>query len=139
MAKKKTEVEKKEIAHGMLIRMNADKMNYIRNILNGRHYYARCNMIVEQLNSGNIIEKIDGCTKSKEYLRAEYGLMKMQAMNGYRDAHFLKHGLMKEFKLTEEDIAAFEEDYYNGKIIKEEYDESFNPKSKAEFIDSAEN
>ena len=51
-----------------------------------------------------------------------------------RNAHFAKQDLFKDFKLKEEDILAIEEDYYDGKIIREEYDESYKKGNKAEFV-----
>ncbi len=138
MVKKgKTETEKKEIAFGMQMRLSNKKNDYIRNIINGRYYLARCNMIAVQIQGGKIKETIDGCLKSEEYMRAEYALMKMQAIMGMRNAHFAKQELFKDFKLKEEDILTFEKDYYDGKIIREEYDESYKKGNKAEFVDSS--
>ena len=135
--KEKTEIEKKEIAFGEQIRLVNKKNDYIRNIINGRYYLTRCNMMAVQIQTNNIRERIDGCLKTKEYLRAEYALIKMQAIMSMRNAHFAKKELMKDFKLTKEDIQALEEDYYDGKIIREEYDESYKKGSKAEFIGSS--
>ena len=38
-------VEKREIAYGMQKVLANKKSDYIRNIINGRYYLARCNMI----------------------------------------------------------------------------------------------
>ena len=135
--KEKTENEKKEIAFGMQLRLANKKNDYIRNIINGRYYLARCNMIAVQIQSKKIKEDIDGCLKSEEYLRAEYALEKMQAIMSMRNAHFSKQELFNDFKLKEEDILALEEDYYNGKIIREGYDESYKKGNKAEFVSSS--
>ena len=54
-----------------------------------------------------------------------------------RNAHFAKQELFNDFKLKEEDISAIEIDYYDGKIIREEYDESYKKGNKAEFVDSS--
>jgi len=135
--KEKTENEKKEVAFGMQLRLASKKNDYIRNILNGRFYLSRCNMMAEQLQKGEVLEKIDGCPKTMEYLRCEYALMKMQAIMSMRNAHFAKQELFKDFKLKEEDILEIEEDYYNGKIIREEYDETYKKGNKAEFVGSA--
>ena len=135
--KDKTETEKKEIAFGVRMRLANQKSNYIRNIINGRYYLARCNMIAVQIQSKKIQENIDGCLKSEEFLRAEYALQKMQAIMSMRSAHFAKQELFADFKLKEEDILEIEKDYYDGKIIREAYDESYKNGNKAEFVDSS--
>lgn len=132
--KEKTEIEKKEIAFGIQMRLVNKKNDYIKNIINGRYYFARCNMIAVQIQTGKIQENIDGCPKSEEFLRTEYAVQKMQAIMSMRNAHFAKRDLFKDFKLKEEDILAIEEDYYDGKIIREEYDESYKKGNKAEFV-----
>jgi hypothetical protein len=135
--KKKTETEKKEIAFGMQVTLANKKNDYIKNIINGRYFLARCNMLAVQIQTKEIKEDIDGCLKTEEYMRAEYALMKMQAITSMRNAHFAKQDLFKDFNLKEEDILALEEDYYNGKIIREEYDGSYKRGNKAEFVDSS--
>ncbi len=132
--KLREKVEKKEIAFGIQLRLAKTKNDYIRNIINGRYFLARCNMIAVQLQTKKIQEDIDGCLKSEEFLRAEYALQKMQAINSMRSAHFIKQDLFKDFKLTPEDIHALEEDYYSGKIVREDYDEVYKKGSKAEFV-----
>lgn len=131
--------ELKEKMYGHQLAMANKKRDYIKNILNGRYYLARCNMMAEQLIPGAVIkEEIDGCPKTREYMLAEYGLMKMQGIESMRNAHFAKQDLSKEFKMTEEEIIALEDDYYNGKIIREDYDESYKRGNKAEFVNSPE-
>ena len=94
-------------------------------------------MIAEQIHSGEIIEKIDGCPKTEEFMRAEYAHQKMQAIMEMRNSHFAKKELKDDFKLNDEDIYAIEEDYYNGKIVREEYDEGYNKKKEqAQFVKS---
>lgn len=115
---------------GMQMSLIQKKNEYIRHTINGRYFLARTNMIAEQIHSGEILEKIDGCPKTEEYMYAEYGLQKMQAIMEMRNAHFAKISLKTEFKLNEEDIHAIEEDYYNGKIIRDNYDESYNKSKK---------
>lgn len=136
MANKKelTEKEKEEKAYGLKLRLANDKQNYLRNLINGRYYLARVNMIAEQINSGKIEEKIDGCTKSLELMQQEYGLMKYQAITSMRTAHFQKLDLIKEFNLTEKDFAEIEDDYYNGKVIREDYGENVKQGKKAGFV-----
>lgn len=126
-----------ELAWGIRLRMSQKKNDYIKNLINGRYYLARCNMIAEQLIGKRIEEKIDGCPKSEEYMRAEYALMKMQAIVSMRNAHFAKQDLFKEFNLKPEDIEALEMDYYDGKIIREDYDDEYKRKNKAEFVSDA--
>jgi len=135
--KVKTEKEKKEIGYGMQLRLANGKNNYIRNIVNGRYFLARCNMIAEQLQTKEIKENIDGCPKSEEFLTTEYALQKMQAIMSLRNAHFAKKELMEDFKLTNADILEVENDYYNGKIMREEYDDIYKSGKKAEFVDSS--
>ena len=135
--KEKTKNQIKESAFGMQMRLANKKNDYIRNIINARYYLARCNMIAVQIQSKKIQENIDGCLKSEEFLRAEYALQKMQAIMRMRKAHFAKQDLFKDFKLKQEDIQALEEDYYDGKIIREAYDESYKKGNKAEFVDSS--
>lgn len=132
---KKAKEEKKGIAFASRLRLANKKQDYIRNIINGRYYMSRCNMIAVQIQGKNILEDIDGCPKSEEFLRAEYALHKMQAIISMRNAHFAKQELFDDFKLKEEDIFAIEEDYYDGKIIREEYDEGYKKTRDAKFVD----
>ncbi len=135
--KEKTETEKKEMTFGMQVQLANLKNNYIRNIVNGRYHLARCNMLAVQIQKKEIKESIDGCLKSEEMMRAEYAHQKIQAIMDLRNAHFAKQEMFSAFKLKEEDIAALEEDYYDGKIIREEYDESYKKGNKAEFVNSS--
>ena len=131
----KTETEMKEIAFGMQMRMAGKKNDYIRNIINGRYFLARSNMIAVQIQNNDIKENIDGCPKTFELMRTEYALQKMQAIMSMRNAHFAKKDLFED-GFTEDDILAIEEDYYNGKIIREEYDETYKKGNKADFVKS---
>ena len=115
--------------HGMKMSLAKVKNDYIRHTINGRYFLARTNMIAEQIHSGEIKENIDGCVKTEEYMRSEYALQKMQAIMEMRNSHFAKKELKEDFKLNDDDIHAIEEDYYNGKIIREEYDDGYNKKS----------
>ena len=135
--KKKTESEIKEVAFGMQVRLANLKNSYIRNIVNGRYHLARCNMLAVQIQSKKIEESIDGCLKSEEFMRAEYAHQKVQAIMDLRNAHFAKQEMFGDFKLKEEDILVIEADYYDGKIIRESYDESYKKGNKAEFVDSS--
>ena len=71
-------------------------------------------------------------------MRSEYALQKMQGIMSMRNAHFAKLDLIKDFKLTKEDIHNIEIDYYNGKIIREDYDEGYKKGKKAEIINTPE-
>ena len=126
--------EKKERAYMTKIKLANKKMDYIRNLINGRYYLARNNMIAEQVLSNKILEKIDGAPKSEEYMRAELALMRMQGITSMRTAYFAKQDLLNDFGFTEDEITVLENDYYNGKIIRDEYDESDKRKNKAEFV-----
>jgi len=143
MAEKETRDERarrelRERLYGQQLALANKKLDYIRNLLNGRYYLARCNMMAEQLLPGTIIkESIDGCLKTEEYMRSEYALMKMQAISSLRNAHFAKKDLLEGFKLTPEQIIEIEADYYDGKIIREDYDESYKRGNKAEFVNSS--
>ena len=119
------------LRHGMKMSLAKTKNEYIRHTINGRYFLARTNMIAEQIHTKIIIEKIDGCTKSEEFMRAEYAHQKMQAIMEMRNSHFAKKELKEEFKLNDDDIFAIEEDYYNGKIIREEYPEEYDGNKKA--------
>jgi len=139
MTKKKETPEKsmEGLKHGMKMSLVKVKNDYIRATVNGRYFLARTNMIAEQVLTGKIIEKIDGCPKTEEFMRAEYAHQKLAAMGEMRNAHFAKKELKEDFKLNDDDIYAIEEDLYNGKIIREEYDEGYDKKKKqAEFVKS---
>lgn len=132
----KTETEKKEIAYGVKIRRANAKNEYITNLINGRYYLARYNMMAQQVIDKNIVETIDNAPKSNDFMVAESALMKMQAIKSLRTAHFSRLELVNDFGMTDEDITGLEEDYYNGKIVRVEYDEEFRKKDKAEFVDT---
>lgn len=134
---KKKEKSMEGFKHGMKMSLAKTKNDYIRATVNGRYFLARTNMIAEQIISGKIIEKIDGCPKTEEFMRAEYAHQKLAAMGEMRNAHFAKKELKEDFKLNDDDVYAIEEDLYNGKIVREEYDEGYNKKKKGpEFVKS---
>ena len=128
---KKKEKSMEGLKHGMKMSLAKVKNEYIRRTINGRYFLARTNMIAEQVQSGKIVEKIDGCPKSEEFMRAEYAHQKMQAIMEMRNAFFAKKELKDDFKLTDDDVDAIEEDYYNGKIIREDYPEEYDGNKKA--------
>ncbi len=132
--KEMTAKEKNKLSYGIRIRLIRKKKDYIIGLFKGGYYLARCNMMVEQLNKGKILETIDGCPKTKELMKNEFMLMKLHAIDNLRNAHFAGRDLIKDFKLTKEDIVAIEKDYYEGKIMRKEYDESCKKGRKAEFV-----
>lgn len=131
---KESEKKAKEQEFENNVALAKSKNDYIRNIINGRYFLARSNMIAVQIQNDKIEEKLDGLTKTEEYFRAEYALQKMQAINCMREAHFAKKELLKVFKFTEDDIQDLQEDYYNGKVVREDYDEGYKRGNKAEFV-----
>jgi hypothetical protein len=137
MTENKKEKTTEGHSYGMKIALAKSKSDYIRAIVNARYFLARTNMIAEQILTGKIIENIDGCPKTEEFMRAEYAHQKLAAMNEMRNAHFAKKELKDEFKLNNDDIYAIEEDLYSGKIIREEYDELYDKRKKqAKFVES---
>ena len=137
MVIKNEEDKKNKIAFMANLKLAKVKNEYIKSLINGRYFLARCNMLAVQIQSKDIKEKIDGCLKSEEFMRAEYAHQKMQAITSMRGAHFAKQEMIKDFKLTKEDIEAIEVDYYDGKIIREEYDDSYKRGNKAEFVNTS--
>ncbi len=135
--KELNDIDKKEIAFGVKIRLAHKRNDYIKELINGRYFLERTNMLAEQINSGKIKENIDGCTKTMGYMRAEYALQKMQAIISMRNSHFAKLDLIKDFNFTLKEINDIEKDYYDGKVVREDYDGSYNKGKKAEFVNSS--
>lgn len=129
--------EKAEVAYGIQLRIARAKMDYITNLINGRYYLERCNTIVEQIKKGGKIEEtLDGRLKTEGYMRAEYALQKLQGIKSMRNAYFAKKDLIETHKLTEKDIKDIEKNYYDGRIVREVYDDSERRKTKAEFVNT---
>ena len=131
---KKTKAALKELTNYRIQQRIQEENQYISNLLNGQYYLARSNMIAEQLNSGDIKELIDGCTKTTEYFIAEYRLMKMQAIKAMSTAHASKENLIKDFGMSDKDISELENNAYAGKIIRDEYSVSQTKPKKADFV-----
>lgn len=111
---------------------------YINELINGRYFLERCNMIAQQMvPEWDIIEKLDGAFKTKGYVRAEYAHQKKQAIKSMRNAHFSKKELIEVHQLTKKDIQDIEVDYYDGKIIREDYDVVYKKNNKAEYISAS--
>lgn len=135
--KKITKTEKKEIAYGVKLRRANKKDEYIRNTINGRYFLGRYNMMAQQLIDKKIVETVDGAPKTKEFMIGETALIKMQAIMSLRTAHFANLELKKDFAMTDKDISDLEDDYYNGAVVRVEYDEEFRKKDKAEFVNTS--
>jgi len=134
--KKREAKEKEGQSYMKKLKIAELKNKYITNLVNGRYFLARCNMIAEQLISKKVKEKIDGLTKSLEYIRAEYALTKVQAIKSMREVHFTKEELVKDFEFKDKDFEAIEIDYYDGNIMRESYDESYKKEGKAKFTNT---
>lgn len=134
MTKEKTKKDMSGVAHGMKMSLAKTKNDFIRNTINGRYFFERCNMIADQVINDDIKESIDGCLKPKSFLMSEYALQKMQAINSMREAHFAKLELKKQFNMTDEDVGDILKDYYDGKIIRDTYDEAYKKGKTAEFV-----
>ena len=132
--------EKRELQHGQIIQMAKLRNDYITNLIQGRYFLERCNMIAEQLvEGGTIIENIDGCPKSPGFMQAEYAHQKIQAIKSMRNSFFAKKDLKENFNHTDEEIKAIEVDYYDGKIMREDYDEIYKKRNKTQFVNSPKN
>lgn len=136
--KEENDKKAKELSYAKKLQFANAKSEYIDNVVNSRYYLARYNMLAEQIQKKVILEKIDGLTKSFEYAFAEMGLMKVQAIKSSRNTFFGRKELMEKWGLTDEDVKAVELDYYDGKILREDYDEDYKKGSKAEFVNSSE-
>lgn len=126
--------ELKEIAFSKRMVLIKSKNDYMSNLINARYFLARYNMMAVQIQSKDIKENIDGCQKTEEFMMAEAMMMKKQALSAFREAHFGQLDLKKDFELTDQDIQDIEADSYDGKIIRESYDESYKKGSKADFV-----
>jgi hypothetical protein len=128
----------KEISYAHKTEKIKLKNDYITNTINGRYFLARCNMIAEQIQTNNIKENIDGCPKSKDYMLAEHAFIKKTALSCYRDAHFAKQNLVDSHNFKEGDFEAMLIDVYDGKVIREDYDDEYKKYNRAEFVKSEE-
>ncbi len=110
------------------------KNDYIGNLVNGRYFQERCNMIAEQINSGKILETVDGAPKPKDYLIAEYNLTKIRAITALRNANGIKRDLLERLKLDPKEIEELHDYYFVQPIMRESYGEEneINP-GKPEF------
>lgn len=106
--------------------------HYIKSLSAAHYYIARYNMLVEQLNKGFDIEKIDGVQKSKDLLLAEARRMKIEASTKYRDSWFASQDLQKLGRTQEQIDEAFT-DYTEGPIIRDSYDEKYKRQVGATF------
>lgn len=102
---------------------------YTEKMINARFYLARANMMAVQIKGEKIYEKIEGVIKPKELFIAEYGVQRMMAIRLFRQAYFIKGDLLK-WDCSIERMENAVKDYYEGKIIKDEYDEIYNPRNQ---------
>ena len=130
----RSEKELKEIAYGKKMVLIKSRNDYVTNLTNARYFLARYNMMAEQIQNKDIKESVDGCPKTAEFMMAEAIIFKRQALAAFREAHFGQADLKKDFGLTDQDIQDIESDYYDGKIIRETYDEGYKKGSKAKFV-----
>jgi len=125
----------KEHGYGKSLEVARMKMMFVKEHFNANYYTARCNMMAKQIDSGDIVERIDECKKTKDLMVYEYALMKMQAINAKRNAFFQKEDLIKKHGVSEQDLLDLIEDYVSGPINRDSYDEEFKrDKEKAAFI-----
>lgn len=120
--------------------------HWISCTIQGRYFMARHNMLAKAINNVppgddpldpikvTIDETVDGGYKTLEYALAEAAVFKKQAIDKMREAYFTKKELLDKFKVVEEEFVRMEEDYYNGKIVRETYDESDQPINKSRFV-----
>jgi hypothetical protein len=143
MKKQRIERQASEVAekaYGSNLDRARNKMEYVKNLVNGRYFLERYNTIAEQIiqaeqtHSDKILELLDGVPKNIRYASAEAALFKMQAIVSMRNAHFAKDNLMNVFKMTSDEVTLLEKDYYDGKIVREDYDDEFKKRNKAEFV-----
>lgn len=127
--------EKKERTRQEEVAIAMRKNEFITNYINAQYYIARVNMIASQFLPGNDIqEKLDGVLKSEEYAHAEYAFIKLQAIKSMRNAVFAEKDLIEKYKFTKKDIEAIKEDYINGKIIRDSYEEAGKGKTTPQFV-----
>ena len=142
MTKQKVKIDKlkKREEHkdyGKSLEVARLKMMFVKEHFNANYYTARCNMMANQIDSDEIVERIDECPKTKDLMIHEYALMKMQAINAKRNAFFQKEDLIKKHGVLEQDLFDLLKDYVSGAINRESYDEEFRSnKNKAEFVKS---
>jgi hypothetical protein len=127
--KKQVKIDNKK-AHEELVKQReiiVHKENYLQSIINGRYYFARSNMIANQLIPKiNIVEKIDGALKSVDFVIGEYALIKKKAIHFMREANGIKNTLIKEYGLEEKELDDFVENHYKARIITEAKKEELN-------------
>ena len=143
MDRKKKLLEKK-IKKEAKQEANADYANRLRKIrlgnsyvsakAKGLYFLARCNMIAEQLNSGTITEMVDGRTKTKEYMNAEFLMSRISAIQALRQASFDKKDMIEIAKMTDEDIKEVEEYYFDKSVKRDDYGEEYRRERFAEFV-----
>lgn len=127
------EAEKKEVSRAVQLDIIRLENVYVTNMADAHYYMARYNMLVEQINSEDIKENIDGCPKTKEMVLAEAQRLKIQASSKYRSAWFAKVDLNKA-GMSDEEVDKVFIDYTQGAIVRESYDEKYHKQIGAHFV-----
>lgn len=90
------------------------KHEFVAASVQADYFFERAKMISQQIESGKILESVDGCPKSEDFLKAEYFNNKYKAKQKFREAYFAKRELMDKHKLTEDEVIGFVTEYFNG-------------------------
>ena len=138
--KKNEEARKQSIKEHQKRKLVQLENKYTEEQFRGEYYVERVNMMATQISGGEgeIVERIDDAKKTMGLMIAEAKMMRRHGIIHLRNANFLKQELMVDFHLTEEDIQDIEDSFTQGKMIREEYDEKYNPKNKAGFVPTSE-
>lgn len=96
--------------------------SWVKNFVNMNFFRARSNMIVDQLNKGVILEKVDGALKSKEYITAEMLITKNSEISCNRQLKHDRNELEKNYNFKEEDFQSIVEKLYTGTLPQEDAD-----------------
>lgn len=96
------------------------KHAYVAAIFQADFFFARAEMLAEQITSKNIKESVDGCLKTEQYMLSEFYNMKYKAKQKFREAYWAKKELIDTYKLSDEDIEKYLKDYINGPMKEKE-------------------
>jgi len=107
--------------------------NYVVNRLKAEFYVARCNMLAEQLDSG-IVELVDGCKKSREYVVAEYFLSKHSAVQCMAQLKVSEVELLK-LGTSIEQVKEYFNNYLKLPIVRDDYGAVAGDSGVARFVD----
>lgn len=96
--------------------------SWAKNFVNMNFFRARCNMIVDQINKGEILEKVDGAPKTREYITAEMLMTKNSEISCNRQLKHDRNELEKNYNFKEEDFESIVEKLYTGTLPQEDED-----------------